>query len=236
MKSSLTQLRTEPFTTEREWDVEGIPVLRARICLPQPAPGQHAVCRRVRRYYQLQGRAFLRYCQRALLPRAQAEYQAALAASRPLPCLEAELTYRVTFNRGGLWSLYTQSRESGPGGQTLLLRRGDTWNLAEGYPVPLSAFLPRRSGWKRRLIALAAEEIQRRERAGMGRYPEDWRRRLRRHFSAGRFYLTEEGLAFFYPMFALAPASEGIPVFTIPYGTEGVLPPPGADAVPGAEP
>ena len=31
------------------------------------------------------------------------------------------------------------------------------------------------------------------------------------------FYLTEEGLAFFYPMYAIAPAVEGIPVFTVPY-------------------
>ena len=36
-----------------------------------------------------------------------------------------------------------------------------------------------------------------------------------------RFYLTPEGLAFFYPMYAIAPAAEGIPVFTVPYEAVG---------------
>ena len=31
------------------------------------------------------------------------------------------------------------------------LRRGDTWDLAAGYPVPLSAFFPLRSPWKRQI-------------------------------------------------------------------------------------
>ncbi|MFR0769046.1 MAG: RsiV family protein [Dysosmobacter sp.] len=33
--------------------------------------------------------------------------------------------------------------------------------------------------------------------------------------------LTPEGLAFFYPMYAIAPAAEGIPVFTVPYEAVG---------------
>ena len=78
--------------------------------------------------------------------RRREEYRAALAASLPLPHFRAELTYQVTYNDGGLWSLYTQSRESGFSGRPTLLRHGDTWDLTSGYPVPLSAFFPRRSG------------------------------------------------------------------------------------------
>ena len=33
----------------------------------------------------------------------------------------------------------------------------------------------------------------------------------------------EEGLAYFWPMYAIAPASEGVPVFVLPYG-EGMSP------------
>ena len=149
MKTCLTELRTEPFAAEREWTVEGIPVLTAAVELPQPQ-GADAVSRRIRRYYQAQCKAFLRYCERWLFPQAEAEYRAALAASAPLPCFRAELGYRVTYNSGGLWSLYTQSREVT--GHTLLTRRGDTWDLAAGYPVPLSAFFPARSPWRRQLL------------------------------------------------------------------------------------
>ena len=221
MRASLTELCTEPFAAEREWTVEGIPVLTAAVELPQPQ-GADAVSRRIRRDYQAQCKAFLRYCERWLFPQAEAEYRAALAASAPLPCFRAELGYRVTYNSGGLWSLYTQSREVT--GHTLLTRRGDTWDLAAGYPVPLSAFFPARSPWRRQLLALAAEDIQRQERAGIARYDPEWRKKLRR-FNSRNYYLTEEGLTYFFPMYAIAPAAEAIPAFTLPYGQRDLLPP-----------
>lgn len=225
MPTILTQLSTEPLTAERTWTVEEIPVLTASISLPTPAEGSECAARRIRRYYQLQSRSFLRYCERWLLPAAEAEYRAALASSAPLPSFRAELEYRVTYNENGLWSLYTQSRERGADGRTLLTRRGDTWDLTSGYPVPLAAFFPRRSGWKRKLLAAAEAEIRRREAAGAARWNENWRRELRRRFNPENFYLTGDGLAFFYPMYALAPASAGIPVFTVPYAGEGPISP-----------
>ncbi len=222
MRACLTELRTEPFAAEREWTVEGIPVLTASVEVPQPQ-GTDTVSRRIRRYYQTQCKAFLRYCERWLLPQAEAEYRAALAASAPLPCFRAELCYRVTYNEGGLWSLYTQSREITLPGQKLLTRRGDTWDLAAGYPIPLSAFFPARASWRRQLLALAAEDIQRQERAGISRYDPEWRKKLRRRFNSRNYYLTSEGLTYFFPMYAIAPAAEGIPAFTLPYGQQNLL-------------
>ena len=221
MSQHLTQLRTEPFAAERTWEVEGIPVLSASVSLPQPVPAADRVSRRIRRYYQGQCRAFLRYCEKTLLPQAAAEYRAALASSAPLPHFRAELSFRVTYNDGGLWSLYTQAREVTLPGRTLLSRWGDTWDLAAGYPVPLTAFFPAGRGWKRQLLEAAEAEMGRQQRAGVARYHEDWRRALRRRFNPRNFYLTEEGLTFFYPMYAIAPAAEGIPAFTVPYTTPG---------------
>lgn len=221
MREHLTQLHTEPFAAEREWTVEGVPVLTASVSLPQPVPMNDRVARRIHRYYQLQCRSFLRYCEGWLFPQAEAEYHAALASSAPLPQFRAELGYRTTYNGNGLWSLYTQSREVTLPGRTLLTRRGDTWDLTTGYPAVLGSFFPQARGWKRQLLAAAEAEVQRQERAGVARYHEDWRRALRRQFNPRNYYLTESGLAFFYPMYTIAPAVEGIPVFTIPYSTPG---------------
>ena len=220
----------QPFAAEREWTVEGIPVLSAAVSVPQPVPAADKTARRIRRYYQLQCRSYLRYCEKWLLPQAETEYRAALAASAPLPKFQAELSYRVTYQDERFLSLYTQSREVTLPGQTLLTRWGDTWDLAAGYPVPLSSFFPPRSPWKRQLLEIAAEEIRRQERAGTARYHEKWSRELRRRFNAQNFYLTEEGLAFFFPMYALAPSAEGIPTFVVPYG-RGVKSP-GPDEAP----
>lgn len=216
---TMSELHTVPFAAEREWTVEGVPVLTAAVSLPQPDPLASKTSRRIHRYYQLQCRSFLRYCETWLLPQAKAAYWEALEASGPLPEFRAELQYHVTYNGGGLWSLYTQSREQiGDREPPLLTRRGDTWDLAAGYPVPLSDFFPK--GWRKHLIALAAADIERRERAGAGRYRQNWRRALRRNFNPQNYYLTAEGLAFFWPMYAIAPAAEGIPSFLAPYEEE----------------
>ena len=217
MEQVWERLETEAFTAEREWCVEGIPVLTAAVSLPRPVGPQTRTLRRIRRYYRAQAGAFLRYCQRQLLPMAAEAYRVARVASRPLPCLRAELTYCVTYNAGGFWSLYTQSSEPTESGRRLLRRWGDTWELRSGYPAALRQFFPPRSPWRRLLLDTAAQEICRQEAAGCARYAEGWRRRLRRSLSPLNFYLTEEGLAFFYPMYAIAPAVEGIPVFTVPY-------------------
>lgn len=216
----LAELRTEPWAAEREWEVEGVPVLSAAAQVPQPVPAADRTARRIKRFYQLECRAFLRYCERCLYPQAAAEYRAALEASRPLPVFRAELGYQVTYHQGGLWSLYTQVRESVGSGAALVTRRGDTWDLAAGYPVPLNDFFPAGTAWRKRLLAHAAEEMERRERAGVCRWKEGWRRELRRRFNPQNFYLTQEGLAYFWPMYALGPAAEGVPVFVLPYREE----------------
>lgn len=221
MDAVTSGLNTEIFSAEREWTVEGLPVLTAQVSLPEPVGSENRTTRRIRRYYRAQCRAFLRYCDRWLFPMAARACREALADSRPLPQLQAELSFRVTYNEGGFWSLYTQIREPTADGHVLLRRWGDTWDLRRGYPVPLQSFFPRRQGWKRRLLTLAAQEIQRQETAGYARYLDGWRRRLRQQFNPIRFYLTPEGLAFFYPMYAIAPAAEGIPVFTVPYEAVG---------------
>ena len=61
-------------------------------------------------------------------------------------------------------------------------------------------------------------------RAGIARYDPEWRKKLRR-FNSRNYYLTEEGLTYFFPMYAIAPAAEAIPAFTLPYGQRDLLPP-----------
>lgn len=218
----MSLIELQPFTLRREWTVEDIPVLTACITLPEPTGADTRIQRRIRRYYHLQQRAYLRYCEGFLLPRAEAEFRAALASSAPLPCFRAELSFSVTYREGTLLSLYTQSAEHTLPGQRLLRRWGDTWDLAVGYPAALPDFFPPRSDWRKALRKHAEAEMRHQEAAGLARYHEDAARLLRKHFNARSFYLTPEGLAFFFPMLTLGPAAEGIPVFTLPFGAAGL--------------
>ena len=217
MKHHLKQLHIESFTAEREWTVDEIPVLSASLSLPSPTD-EGRTAARIRRFYRLQGRSFFRYCENFLLPAAAAEYRLALEASRPLPHFHAELGYTITYNTDGFFSLYTQSREPVPGASPLLQRRGDTWDLVAGYPVSLRNFFPKGSRWRQWLWEAASMQMKAQEAAGISRWHENWNRLLRRRFNPDHYYLTEHGLAFFYPMYALGPAAEGIPEFSLPCG------------------
>lgn len=195
-------------TQERTWEAEGLPVLHAAIDLPCPEAS-----RRIRRFYALQSRAYLRYCQQFLLPRAEVAARTALEESRPFSPWEADLSWQCTYEEGSLLSLWVQSREAGDG--VFYQRRGDTWDLAASAPVPLSCFLPR--WWKRLFREVASAEMERRTRSGAAICRPDWQRQLRRTLNPRNFYLTEDGLTFFVPMYALGGAGLGIPTFTVPW-------------------
>lgn len=218
-KRSEAEFAVRPVETERVWDVEGVPVLQARASLPEPVE-EARQWRRVRSFYRLQSRAFFRYCQGELRPWAAAEYHAARRDSAPLSCFQASLEFQETYRAGRLWSLYTELRENAAPGSPMRRRWGDTWDLRAGYPAALADFFPRRVPWKRILMDLAAAEIERQEKRGLSCYHPDWRRRLRRCFNPRNYYLTPEGIEFYFPMYAIAPACEGLPTFLCPWDAE----------------
>ncbi len=220
MNEPLLSLETEEFFAEREWTLEDIPVLTATVSVPRPLDRGGRIQRRIDRFYQLQVRAYFRYCENWLFPKAAAACREALADSTPFPACSASLRYTVTCSERGLWSLHTDTRET-LGGRPEVLRRGDTWDLRSGYPVPLSDFFPRRTPVRRLLLSAAEAEISRQERAGIAKYHEKWRQELRRTYNPDRFFVTPQGLCFFWQMYAVAPAAEDVPTFTIPFGEDG---------------
>lgn len=221
----MEEQRFRPLTAEREWTADGIPVLTASVSLPEPAARGSRAMRRIGWFYRLEMRSYLRYCQTMLFPKAAELCRQALENSAPQPRCAAALSYRVTYASDGLWSLSADAREQF-GGHTRILRRGDTWNLLTGYPVPLTEFFPPRFPVRKYLLKRAGAEIVRQEEAGIARYHDSWRQELRRAFSRENFYLTPEGLCFFWQMQAIAPTAEGIPTFLVPYGEECRLPAP----------
>ena len=208
--------------TERVWDVEGVPVLQGRVSLPELS-GINRRCRRIVSFYRLQERAFLKYCQRELRPWAEFQYRAALQNSAPLPCYQATLEFQETCRDGRLWSLYTELKENAAPGATFRRRWGDTWDIVTGFPVALSDFFPPRTRWKQILLRVVADEIERQEKRGLAQYHPDWRRRVRRYFNPANYYVTAGGVTFYYPMYALAPAAEGIPCFLYPWDSDPPL-------------
>lgn len=226
MAQERSVLKICPREAERVWDWKGIPVLRASLSLPAPDQEDRSpAARRLERFYRAQGQAFLRRCETFLLPQALFAAQAALDASRPLPCLEAALTHRITLETDDVLSLHTDLRELGVEQTPYLCRWGDTWDLASGFLLPLSAWYPPGVSWKRLAVKSARKAAEARQKAGAARYREGWQKFLRRSFDPRSYYLTQDGLALFWPQYALAPGGDGISVLVLPYDPDGPLAP-----------
>lgn len=90
-----------------------------------------------------------------------------------------------------------------------------TLDRSTGRPQPLSALLARPIP-KDLVWACITAQCQDMNRDGCSLYA-DWRRRIRTGFSPDRYFLTDDGLALWYPWLALGPACTGAPTFLLPY-------------------
>ncbi len=221
MGGEFLQLSDTPLHDERVWEADGIAVLRAEVTLPRCGEkGRRA--RRFDRYYRRYARAYLRYCEGELLPRAAEQMRSAMERSAPWKCAQVTLGYTVTLTRGGLLSLYTEGREEHLPPR-LTIRRAETWDMRRGLLLPLADFFPPKTAVKRLLVRSAWAQAASQIDEGSAAYYPSYRAALRRCFSAHSFYLTPEGLHWFYPMYSAASAAEGIADFCLPYGEGGPL-------------
>ncbi len=215
-------LRLHPYVDALTFCADEIPLLTAQASLPA-LDGHRS--RRFNRYYQSLADSFVRSCRTQLFPDAEALYRQSLSTAAPLPQWHAELRTVFTCRTDSLVSLYTDTVITGTP-RRQVLRRADTWDLRSGLLLPLREFFPPHAPYRRSLLQAAQTQIEAQLAQGISLYHEDWPARLRTAFHSHRFYLTEDGLRFFYPMYAIAPAAEGIPTFSLPYDAQsGPFPP-----------
>ena len=224
MGGELLRLSDTPLHEERAWKSGDITVLTASVTLPR-CEGKSRRARRVNRYYRRYARAYLRYCEAELLPRAAETMRAAQERSAPWTCAHAALGYTVTLCCGGVLSLYTEGREEHLPPR-LVLRRADTWDLRGGLLLSAWDFFPPKAPLRRQLAAAARETAAQQTDAGTAAYYPGCRALLRCALNLRNFYLASDGLHWFYPMYTVAPAAEGIVDFSLPYGETGPFPPP----------
>lgn len=195
---------------------EDAPVLILSLRYPK-LPEDRAGLRRVGRCYRRAADLWKTRWEGKLYRDACAAAEAAQAEGRPFQPWEAKLDYTVTLQREGLLSLYMDAWEYAGGAHGLTVRHADTWEPRSGTVRPLASFFPPRSHWRRQVLESLYTQAEARVAAGETLYFDDWPARLQGAFNPERFYLTEEGIAIFYPLYTIAPYAEGIPVFQIPY-------------------
>lgn len=136
----------------------------------------------------------------------------------------AELSYMVTYWNDPIFSLRLDVTESRPGIRQQLFCMGETWNLSTGYPLPLRSFFPKKGGnWRKRILASLKNQADQQIKSGESLLDPDYSRIMERTFDPNRYYLTNNGIAIFFPLYFLGPYAEGIPVFSLPFPDQTLI-------------
>ena len=184
---------------ERLFCAEDIPLLTAQVSLPYTENNNG----RFNRYYRIFQQKFEQYCSKEVFPRAEAAYFRAKEEAGAIPQWRSEVKSTITLEKDGILSLFCDTIVTGTP-QRQVRRQGDTWDMTRGLFLQLSDCFPARAPWKARLLEHAEKVIESEEKAGLSHYHDGWRSKLRSSFHAHRFYLSEEGLHFFFPFGSLA--------------------------------
>ena len=167
--------------------LQGEPVLEYALVRPQIRDGGRGG-RRLDRYYQHLAEVWRRRWSRALYWHACLDLARCREQSRPFHPWQAHLEGRVLFQDQDSLSIRLDAEEVHGDGRPLRVRMGDVWSLPEGV----------------------------RRAAGDCFLDPDFGPRLRQFLSPHRYCRTPEGLEFYVPQCALAPAAEGVVAFSLP--------------------
>lgn len=212
--------RKEPKLTielkRQEWEMtlEQEPVLRCVLTRPE-LTGTWKGIEGINRYYIHAADVWRRRWEREVYCSACLDLADRRGRGRPFRVWQAELETQITLQEEGLLSLWQEGREQCGYDRPLLLRRGDTWSLADGAPRTLASFYPRERNWKKRLMGQMEEQVRERLAGGESLLDADCVKRLRREFDRENFYLTGDGMQVFFPLYTLASGAEGLPVFAV---------------------
>lgn len=210
---------TSPPVSPTQWKrtikANGDPVLILSIRRPTfPETGKVG---RIERYFSQLASRWQTHWENDLHQKASHAYAEQRRKNQTFLPWQANLNYEITLWNPPLISIRLDIREQGPSPLPCTLCMGEVWDCNTGYPCSLRSFLPKTPRlWKQELLKQLSTLTQEQLDSGESLLYPSCFTELKQKFDSGRFYLTEDGIVIFYPLYVLGPYAEGIPTFTIP--------------------
>lgn len=155
---------------------------------------------------------------------AMVDYENAKANDYPVRPYEAYTDYKVTYNENCTLSLYFDQYEYTGGAHGITIQSSDTWDLQKSRRMELKEFFTDVK-YKEFIIDTIIKEIDSKKGTEDFMYFDDYEKLVHENFNINSFYLDEVGIVLYFQSYDIAPYASGLPTFTIPYTTKGVIPP-----------
>jgi hypothetical protein len=165
--------------------------------------------------------AFMAENRLRLFPEAIEVYRESLAQGYPVRLFGSQLDYASSYNANGYLSFFFDRYEYAGGAHGTTIRRSDTCELSTGQVLPLPAFFPRGYPYLKTILESILDEARNRN-ADDPVYFENYEELILKYFDPGSYYLTPEGIAFYFQQYEIAPYAAGIIVFIVPYKLLGL--------------
>lgn len=191
--------------------------------------------KRLNGYYALYQKTVERRSKVTLFRRAKKAHALAMKENRSSSPCRLTLSHTVVLEQDGVLSLLRDHSETHGGAKGVSLRSSDNWNMYDGFPLTLESLLPKgKKSFKAVFAALRAGFEGRQAREGAVFF-DKLSSLIRRRFRPDNYFLTPEGIGFFFQAGEVAPVSEGVRSAVIPYRALGmerpVLSPPNRRAI-----
>jgi hypothetical protein len=196
-----------------------------KINYPFLAHGYNGNAMRFNSHYRQKAHRNYRYASTRLYQAALKHYNVSKSQGFPFNNFELVETFESTYCRKPMISLFYDIYEFTGGAHGNTIRKGNTWlmetprgvSTERGTIITLGSLFVKDYDYTPVIIKYIESEARRRQITGMAHYFDNLDDNIKKYFDPINYYLTGEGLAIFYPLYTIAPYSEGIQVFIIPY-------------------
>lgn len=193
-------------------------ILMVNINLEYPMmSGYDYTTSRFNMYYKQRAHRSSYYARIKLYPQAVKQYQFAKSQNFPFNAYELVQAFETTYCKKPIISLYYDQYEYTGGAHGNTVRTGNTWDLNKASLINLSDLFAKDYDYKKVIIKAVEAEAQRRKISGKVDYFDNLNENIVKFYDDKNFYLSENGVVVFYPLYTIAPYVAGIQTFTVPW-------------------
>lgn len=194
------------------------PILKYTYIYPVFASNSHSISTdRFNKYYERQKTLFLRHVKKDLFPAAMTDYKNSINANQPIQLYEIFHDFTVTYNQNCLVSLYLDQYEFTGGVHGAMLRTSDVWNVKLGKQLSLTDLFTSDIATPNFICNTLITQINESPRKVRDTFFPNYANLISENFKSYQFFLEDEGVAFYFQQYDIAPYMTGLPTFLIPY-------------------